>query len=599
MSIGSGAGPCFFNLSCSLIFPMRHCLVFPPGPRGFLQIILGLFFGLALFIQSQVGYAAVRSESILETADTSSPRATMNGFMAVMNERYDNSIGVNSPFQIYLRSGRLFPEKFDIKESLSMIERDRAMSAKFLDLSDIPEAITEQSAWRLTLQLMEIFKHIPLPQISDVPDANMMQTQALKRWTIPGTEIRIALIESGPRAGEYLFTKETVAQIPVFFERIRNVSYPEGTPEFVFDKIFNVPTGLATFLVYVVPPRWFISTPTALTQTFFGEPIWRWVSLLILFSSVGWLLWKSIRVSRRGLNSSGVMGVAWRILPALVLVLLVPFLCFVLGEVLRVTPHLFGRTTLSLWGLFYLALTWVAWGIGEMIAEWIIGLERIQTDSTDSQLIRLTARLISMSFGVGILIEGANRIGLPSYSIIAGLGVGGLAVALAGQQALGNLLGSLIIMFEKPFRIGHNIKTDGIEGTVENIGFRTAKLRTLEGTLLIMPSSELIRHSIENMTLRHSWRIKKTLYFSLESAIEEVRAFKEDALVLLQEDLDVLELNQRVALTEIGPQGYEVLIDFVLGTSEYDKQLKACDRILSGLATLAEKRQLRFMKSPD
>jgi MscS family membrane protein len=204
-----------------------------------------------------------------------------------------------------------------------------------------------------------------------------------------------------------------------------------------------------------------------------------------------------------------------------------------------------------------------------------------------------------MGFGVAILIEGANRIGLPSYSIIAGLGVGGLAVALAGQQALGNLLGSLIIMFEKPFRIGHTIRTGNIEGKVENIGFRTAKLRTSEGALLIAPSSELIRHSIENMTLRDAWRIKKTLYFSLESTIDEVRGFKEEALALLRDDFDVLELNQRVALIEIGPQGYEVLIDFVLGTSEYDKQLKACDRILSGLATLAEKRQLRFMKSPD
>jgi hypothetical protein len=65
------------------------------------------------------------------------------------------------------------------------------------------------------------------------------------------------------------------------------------------------------------------------------------------------------------------------------------------------------------------------------------------------------------------------------------------------------------------------------------------------------------------------------------------------------DDFDVLELNQRVALTEIGPHGYEVLIDFILGTSEYDKQLTACDRILSGLAEVAEKRKLRFRHSTD
>jgi MscS family membrane protein len=578
---------------------MHRFQAFHSGSRWIFRIILSLIFSLGLFVDSKGVSAAARSDAILETADTSSPRSTLNGFMGVMRERYDATMGPNSVFQTYLRSGRLFPEKFDIKETLGMIERDRAMSAKFLDLSDIPEAIAEQSAWRLTLQLLEIFNHIPMPPSSEIPDASAIEAEPFKRWTVPGTEIRIGLIESGPKAGQFLFTKETVAQIPVFFERIRKAHYPEGTPEFMFDKVFNLPTGIATYLAYLVPPRWFISLPSPLIQTFFGEPIWRWLALLLLFSSVSWLLWKSIRLSRRALHAHGVRAVAWRLLPALTLVLLAPFLCFVLGEVLRVTPHLFGRLTLTLWGLFYLALTWLVWGTGEMIAEWIIGLERIQTDSTDSQLVRLTARLISMGFGVGILIEGANRIGLPSYSIIAGLGVGGLAVALAGQQALGNLLGSLIIMFEKPFRIGHKIRTGGIEGTVENIGFRTAKLRTSEGALLIAPSSELIRHSIENMTLRDAWRIKKTLYFSLESPIDEVRGFKEEALALLKDDFDVLELNQRAALIAIGPQGYEMLIEFVLGTSEYDKQLTACDRILSGLATLAEKRQLRFMKSPD
>lgn len=550
-------------------------------------------------LQSHEGNAAARSDSILETADTSSPRATLKGYLEVMNERYENTMGPNSMIMTYLRSGRLYPEKFDIKETITLIERDRAMSAKFLDLSDLPAAIAEQSAWRLTLQLMEIFRHIPMPQINEVPDAAAMQGESFKKWTLPGTEIRIGLIESGPRAGQYLFTKETVAEIPIFFERIKNVHYPEGSPEFLFDRIFNVPTGLATYLVYVVPPRWFINLPSQLTQPFFGEPIWRWFALLLLFTSVSWLLWKSIQFSRKHYSEAGVNGVAWRVLPALVLVICVPFICFVLGEVLRVTPYLFGRLTLTLWGLFYLALTWVVLGVGELIAEWIIGLERIQTDSTDSQLVRLTARLISMGFGVGILIEGANRIGLPSYSIIAGLGVGGLAVALAGQQALGNLLGSLIIMFEKPFRIGHSIKAGPIEGTVESIGFRTAKLRTVDGALLIAPSSELIRYAIENLSLRDSWRIKKTLYFRLESAMEEIRAFKREALDLLMNDLDVLDLNQRVALVEIGPQGYKILIDFVLGTSEYDKQIAACDRILSGLALIAEKRHLTFSPSPE
>ena len=109
----------------------------------------------------------------------------------------------------------------------------------------------------------------------------------------------------------------------------------------------------------------------------------------------------------------------------------------------------------------------------------------------------------------------------------------------------------------------------------------------------------MIRHSIENMTLRDSWRIKKTLYFRIESPMVDINAFKLGALDLLANDFDVLDINQRVSLVEIGPHGYEILIDFVLGTSEYDKQLTACDRILSGLAVIAERHHLIFSQTSD
>ncbi|NBT46163.1 MAG: hypothetical protein EBT06_14965, partial [Gammaproteobacteria bacterium] len=133
----------------------------------------------------------------------------------------------------------------------------------------------------------------------------------------------------------------------------------------------------------------------------------------------------------------------------------------------------------------------------------------------------------------------------------------------------------------------------------ENIGFRTAKLRTLDGILLIAPSSELIRHPIENMTMRDSWRIKKTLYFSIENAIEDIQAFKKDAESFIANDMDVIDLTQRVALVDIGVHGYEVLIDFALGTSQYEKQLTASDRILRGLALLAEQSHLNLQQAKD
>ena len=146
---------------------MPDCPVTRPISASILRGLFSLIFGLVLSIQPLFVRAAVRSDLILETVDTSSPRATLKGFMTVMTERYEMTLGPQSLFQTYLRSDRLFPEKVDIKETVDMLQRDRAMSLKFLDLTDIPVAISEQSGWRLTLQLMEIFHHLSLIHISE------------------------------------------------------------------------------------------------------------------------------------------------------------------------------------------------------------------------------------------------------------------------------------------------------------------------------------------------------------------------------------------------------------------------------------------------
>ena len=153
-------------------------------------------------------------------------------------------------------------------------------------------------------------------------------------------------------------------------------------------------------------------------------------------------------------------------------------------------------------------------------------------------------------------------------------------------------------MFEKPFRIGHNIKTGNIEGTVEHIGFRTSQLRTKQGVVLFVPSSELIRHSIENRSLRDNWRIQKLLHLDLKAPIEQVVRFKEDVMNILLTDPDILPESARVSLTEIGLQGRELLIDYVVLTSLDEKQLSVTEGVLTQISASAERHGILFTGSP-
>lgn len=524
-----------------------------------------------------------------ETTDTSSPRSTLTGFMNVMKRRYEASLGPDSLLTRYLQSTQLFPDHWVASYVQKELANDRLLSSKFYDLRNIPSAIADQAAWRLTVQLIEILARTPLPRVEDMPDAKDMEKFTYKKWTIPGTEIRIARVEDGPRSGEYLFTPETLAHIPERFEHIKGeplLTQDYGT---MYTFVYDSPSGLAFALRNIFPPRWLLAMPDWMKIHLFAEPLWRWVALILLFTLSMKIIWWSHRLSEAfPKNRTVLKSLSFKLIPTIVVIGLIPPVIFIIGEVLRVSPQLYGYMSLTLWGCFYLVLTWLVWDIGSLFAEWIISMERIRVDSTDSQLIRIAARIIAGGFSLGVLVEGANRIGLPSYSIFAGLGVGGIAFALAGQQTLGNLLGSLIIMFEKPFRIGHSIQTGSLSGTVEQIGFRTALLRTTEGDVLYVPSSELIRHSIENKTLRDHWRIRRSLFLALDTPMMKLNAIKDQILSILLDDLDINTESIRVTLIGIEPRGYNLQIDFIIPTSREEKQLIVTERILTQIIRISE-----------
>ena len=140
-------------------------------------------------------------------------------------------------------------------------------------------------------------------------------------------------------------------------------------------------------------------------------------------------------------------------------------------------------------GAVYLGAAWLAMVISVVIGEAIVASDRLTSRSLDSQLIRLGTRLIGLVAAIAILIQGGDELGFPAYSILAGLGVGGLAVALAAQSTIANLIGSLLIAMEKPFRVGHVVRIGGSEGTVEDVGFRSTRIRTPDNSLVTIPSS--------------------------------------------------------------------------------------------------------------
>jgi MscS family membrane protein len=126
---------------------------------------------------------------------------------------------------------------------------------------------------------------------------------------------------------------------------------------------------------------------------------------------------------------------------------------------------------------------------------------------TDNNLDNMIVPLIRKSFRVVIVILAGLYIaesisGKPMSTIIAGLGLGGLAFALAAQDTIKNFFGSVMILIDKPFSVGERVVVDGYDGPVEEVGFRSTKIRTMSGHLVTVPNEKMVSSNIENVGRR-------------------------------------------------------------------------------------------------
>ena len=156
-------------------------------------------------------------------------------------------------------------------------------------------------------------------------------------------------------------------------------------------------------------------------------------------------------------------------------------------------------------------------------------------DKTFAQMIRLILRLVVLTVAAIYLIQAIS--GKPVSALLAGLGIGALAVALAAQDTLKNLFGSVMIMADKPFEIGQRIVVDGFDGFVEAIGFRSTKLRTLTGHLVNIPNEKMAAQSIENIGRRPHIRRFTNIGISYDTPPDKV----EKAVQIVR---DVLENHE-------------------------------------------------------
>lgn len=150
----------------------------------------------------------------------------------------------------------------------------------------------------------------------------------------------------------------------------------------------------------------------------------------------------------------------------------------------------------------------------DLVDVWLKKIASNSVSDLDDMLIPLVRKSLRVTIIVLALLQVATIISdKPLTSVLAGLGVGGLAVALAAQETIKNFFGSLVILGDKPFEIGDRVVIDGFDGSVIEVGFRSTRIRTLDGDLVTIPNGELANKIIRNIGQRP--HIKRVLNLGL------------------------------------------------------------------------------------
>ncbi|WP_423793388.1 mechanosensitive ion channel family protein [Methanocaldococcus indicus] len=204
------------------------------------------------------------------------------------------------------------------------------------------------------------------------------------------------------------------------------------------------------------------------------------------------------------------------------------------------------------------------------------------TEKTDIQLddhiVKPLKKLTKILIIIFSILTALSSIGYDITALLAGLGIGGLAVALAMQDVIKNFIAGVLILIDKPFLIGHWIKVGDFEGIVEEIGMRTTKIRTFDKSLVIMPNYKILDSEIENFDVRDRRRVLMTIGLVYSTPPEKIRKAKEIILKIIEEHEATLP-PYRVHFVKYGDWSLNLRVEYFIRNIGFDYYLNALEDI--------------------
>lgn len=215
-------------------------------------------------------------------------------------------------------------------------------------------------------------------------------------------------------------------------------------------------------------------------------------------------------------------------------------------------------------------------------------------DTMNTTALRFLAnilKIVVIAFGIVMII---SELGYNVNGLLTGLGVGGLAVSLAAQDAVGNLISGFIIIFDKPFKVGDLIESATVKGFVEEVTMRSTKIRTLDDSVITVPNSTLTKEAVTNISMMDKRRIKMTFGLVYSTSNETIEKIRNEIKTYIVQNKDILPEPCRIHFREFGDSALNFEVVCYTETSDMDEYLKIENELNLAIKKIVENNDTDF-----
>src|SRR5271157_1478898 len=476
-------------------------------------------------------------------------------------------------------------------------KNDLDAAAKCLDLTEIPDPARGIVGRQLAFKLKEVLDRTVFIIFQDLPDSSV--GLPLEVLVHKEGQITAERQVEGARKGQWLFDKATVRSVDRLYNAFESepilrelaaAGRPAGGPS------FRIEPGL--WLRHRLPGwlRYRIELTDQLSIALYQ--LLGMVVLFLLVLPVHWLIvrlfasavkalmrWRGIATAHdevaAWVRPTGWVAAVWLLIEGVGLLSL------------RMEPA--GACLALLVPTFWLVLALAAYQLINPILKLVAGPAVTQGEASFAAMgfpvMSLVLKILVAVFGLATVLK---LFGFDVGTVLAGLGIGGLAVALAAQDTLKNFFGSLMLIADRTFRVGDLVQIGTNDGVVETVGLRCTRIRALDDSLMTIPNSDLTTSHITNFGARRYRRFRTQLSIAYGTSPEALIKFREGILEQIRNHPSVRHEKYEVVVNDLGSSGIQLLIQVFFEVPDYHAELLTRDSLILDILRLAERLGIAF-----